>query len=490
LKEISDLTDFFHRSIDQRFDQCFGDSTPDSRALLEAAGMQRYPYLMQQRRVWFVRMVIPPDVRHLFPNPVTGQHKAIIKRTTGENDIQRAQVAAAPLIAGLQREIAQARARLKPPIADRAEAMYAEYMRRTGVDAERFAVGPYTEWVLESDGQSIERYQQALRGGIVPPVMAEQIQKAIGKRTKFTAHLDAWAKAVTVNPKTRDEYRAAILDFVKQVDEPLETLTGPQVQVWVDYLLNDEDEDGIDHLTVNKKLSGLRNYWHWMAVRGFVDEETRKPFHNRQVVNPHGKVKVAPQRYEPSEVVRLWSAAAGDLADVIRVAAYTGGRRESIMRLRVGDIKRDPTTGVRFMHMSGKSEAGDRDVPIHSQIADLIDRRVTKPDPDGYLFASQAANQYGFRATLIGKQFATLKTDLGFGEAHDFHSVRRTVTHLFETAEAPEGVAKDIIGHKKLDITFGLYSGQTRIDHRARWLEKAIVYPTAANGQSSTSSMI
>jgi hypothetical protein len=42
---------------------------------------------------------------------------------------------------------------------------------------------------------------------------------------------------------------------------------------------------------------------------------------------------------------------------------------------------------------------------------------------------------------------------------------------------SPEGVAKDIIGHKKLDITYGLYSGKTKIDQRARWLERALVYP-------------
>ena len=41
----------------------------------------------------------------------------------------------------------------------------------------------------------------------------------------------------------------------------------------------------------------------------------------------------------------------------------------------------------------------------------------------------------------------------------------------------PGGVAKDIIGHAKTDMTFGLYSGETRMDHRARWLAKAIRYP-------------
>jgi hypothetical protein len=44
------------------------------------------------------------------------------------------------------------------------------------------------------------------------------------------------------------------------------------------------------------------------------------------------------------------------------------------------------------------------------------------------------------KITLIGRDFSTLKTDLGFGEAHDFHSLRRTAIHLSE-AEAGQSSA-------------------------------------------------
>jgi hypothetical protein len=52
---------------------------------------------------------------------------------------------------------------------------------------------------------------------------------------------------------------------------------------------------------------------------------------------------------------------------------------------------------------------------------------------------------------------------------------------MLETAECPVGVAKDIIGHSKTDMTFGVYSGETRMDHRARWLVKAVNYPPFTN---------
>jgi hypothetical protein len=46
-------------------------------------------------------------------------------------------------------------------------------------------------------------------------------------------------------------------------------------------------------------------------------------------------------------------------------------------------------------------------------------------------------------------------------------------------------VAADIIGHNKPTMTNGLYGGETRMDLRARWLAKAIRYPSSVSGTGS-----
>ena len=52
------------------------------------------------------------------------------------------------------------------------------------------------------------------------------------------------------------------------VKEPIEHLKGAHVQNWIDAVrVDDGDEDGIDAKTVNKKLSGSPNYWHWLNKR-------------------------------------------------------------------------------------------------------------------------------------------------------------------------------------------------------------------------------
>jgi hypothetical protein len=143
-----------------------------------------------------------------------------------------------------------------------------------------------------------------------------------------------------------------------------------------------------------------------------------------------------------------------------------------------GLINPNEETGIRFMRMDDKTTTGNRFVPIHSEISGLIDQLSQDAERDGYLIASNAKNKYGERSQPIGKRLGRLKTDPGFDGRHVFHSLRKTVAHLLETAECPPGVAKDLIGHAKTDMTFGIYSGETRMDHRARWVETAIKYPS------------
>jgi integrase len=71
-----------------------------------------------------------------------------------------------------------------------------------------------------------------------------------------------------------------------------------------------------------------------------------------------------------------------------------------------------------------------------------------------------------------GKRFGHLKTALRFTEEHVFHSIRRTVATQLENAGVAEGVAADIIGHKKATMTYGLYSGGASLKVKRAAIEK------------------
>lgn len=98
--------------------------------------------------------------------------------------------------------------------------------------------------------------------------------------------------------------------------------------------------------------------------------------------------------------------------------------------------------------------------------------RLLDESTDGYVLSGLKANKYGMRSDAIGKRFGRLKSDLGFGPAFVFQSIRKTVVTQLENAGAPENVVADIVGHEKQTMTYGLYSGGASIKIKSDVLAK------------------
>ena len=113
-----------------------------------------------------------------------------------------------------------------------------------------------------------------------------------------------------------------------------------------------------------------------------------------------------------------------------------------------------------------------RTVPLHPELRQLMARLVEGKNPDQHVLSGLRSGKYGRRSGAIGTRFGRLKTELGFGPKHDFHSIRKTVGTQLENAGVPENVAADLLGHKKPRITYGLYSGGTTLAVKAKALAK------------------
>jgi integrase len=466
----------------------------------------RYPYLIQQRRRWFVRMVVPPDVREVIG-------RSIFKVPTGHTDEHRAAAVAAGIIAKLQDQIRTARAagkRLEQVTAEHLAERY-QTERQTNPDkAEVTRITDVIGFVLRTNGgnwpEQVSRVQEAgydihaaLRLAPGGETMAEAADRITGHATPLLSYLDKWKPHAGLKPRPLDQAISSIKQFEKAVAKPIEQIGEHDVQRWIESLINAEGESGLSSKTVNRKLGEIRNYWTWMQQHRLVPK-SHNPFDGHRVRDPANRRKSKDeerQRFRPEDVVRCWIAAEQNndepLAAAIKIAAYSGARIEGVAQLQKSDIREDPDTKIRFMRMTDKTAAGDRFVPVHPRITGLIKQLTKQANEKDYLIHSTAENKYGERSQPIGKRFGRLKTDLGFDHRYVFHSIRKTVTHLLETAECPPGIAKDIVGHAKTDLTFGIYSGETRMDHRLRWLKKAIVYPataskTGSKGQSGSAS--
>ena len=310
--------------------------------------------------------------------------------------------------------------------------------------------------------------------------------------TPFLKYLDDWKPHAGLVPRCLDQAVATLRQFAVWVKQPIEALEPKHVQAWVDALINSHGDAGISAKTMNRKLSELRNYWRYLKSHEVVAED-RLPFDHRRVKDPPHRRKTKEdrrQRFQAEDIVRLWKDAErrGDLnlSYAIRIAAFSGARLEGPCELKTTDIRVDPDTGISFMRMCDKTEAGDRFVPIHPEITTLIRKLVKDADTNGgYLLHINAHNKYNERGALIGKRFGILKSKHGFDTRFVFHSIRKTVANMFENAECPEGVAADVVGHVKPTMTYGLYSGITKMDLRASWMARAICYPASSSAMGS-----
>src|ERR1700710_483604 len=118
-----------------------------------------YPYLLQQRRRWFVRMVVPADVRD-----VVGQ--SIFKVPTGHTDEHRAATVAAPIIVELQSRIRSAREAGKRLEQVTAENLAERYRAERLTDPEKAEITRITDvinFVLKVQGHTWAEHAKRVR---------------------------------------------------------------------------------------------------------------------------------------------------------------------------------------------------------------------------------------------------------------------------------------------------------------------------------------
>jgi integrase len=340
--------------------------------------------------------------------------------------------------------------------------------------------------------RAIERMRQGLwtwDGADAAPVSPQVTSLATA--TPLLVSVEEWSKVLPLKDRQKSMYVSDVRQFAAAVSEAtVETLTKAQTQAWVTKLLG----DGITAKTLRRKLSAIRNYWNFLRANQMADA-TDQPFEGLWLKggnNPTRKHQRGERPFAPDEVVQLWRAAVAEgdteLADLIRLAAFTGGRIEALCAIKLDHVRRDQATNIDVIEMADKSQAGRREVPIHEAIQPLIQSLCQKVDLEGFIVPTTARNKYNERSAALGKRFGRLKAKHGFDERYVFHSIRKTVATLFERGECPENIAADILGHDKPTMTFGLYSGGSGLEQRNRWLQSAIRYPSSDFMQGHTRS--
>jgi integrase len=407
------------------------------------------------RNKYYAVLDVPRDVRKIIG-------KSRFKKTLETDSRKVAVRRAAPLIAMWRSDIQTARDGNKS-----ARTLDIEYHRRTLASLSNDR---------DEDGESEQGTYFGVLTDMADDMEMEEdgkgvafIKRVTGEWTDTDAHIDDWLVSLSDTEKTKDMKRRDVELFATKFPI-VQNVTKKEVKAWC---ISQMTEGGLKFATVNKSLGAVRSYWAYLQSIEVIPQDF-KPLHDLGIKRKQDKDSET-RPFTAKAVVDLQRAAAAlgdkELADLIRLAMWTGARIEELCSLKVENVTKDA-----IQIIDAKTPSGWREVPIHSKLKPTM-KRLVKDSADGFVMLGLSENKYGDRSNAIGKRFGRLKTGKGFRpRVETFHSIRKTVTTLLENAGVPESTAADIVGHDKPTMTYGLYSGGTSLEVKREALER-IEYP-------------
>ena len=411
-------------------------------------------------------LVVPKDVRGIL-----GRSK--FKRSTKCKSLKNAQITAAPWVAEWWAQIQQARENPDAALERIAKLMALKADQELDEDYHHYEYEyvegkPTGRKVGHTDAElTIDYYLDGLDQHAKPSEVEKMKKLYYGlEGIPLALFVNSWLKDEypTSKARTLQEARSAI-DKVIEYFPTLDDLTIRNRQRWI-------KAETRAKKTVQKHMGFVRSYYNWLKANQHVGASEVNPFHLDDIQWP--KRLAEKQSYLPfsvSDVVRLRQAAQeiGDtvLEQYIDIAQWTGMRLAEIAQLSAQESI-VTVDGIECLKVKedAKTKAGSgRLVPIANTLATRVSLQQL-PSPPAPKLNKKTNKLVAYEAQDVGKRFGRLKTKMGYGKLHVFHSIRKTAATVFEQAGVPEGVTADIIGHEKQTMTYGLYSGGTSVTQR------------------------
>jgi integrase len=389
--------------------------------------------------IWQVELRIPADVR-----VVLGRTR--FAQSTGTRDKRKASNKALPILTEWQQLITTARQspELIQPKPDRTVCLSDAAQGHDGR-------GDSSVWLDELKPSQAKLYDAIEWGeGVsLPTHMSEFIE------VHYTRH------------RTQLEARRYILEATLFI-HTLGDLNRGNAQRWI----STEELKPLNERravkTMQKAVGFLSEYIEWLRYKGFVSQNLQNPFKDLHF----SKQLARPRQYLPLsfDELCLLRQAAKDADDAVMVTYIDIGRFTGMRLSEIGELSKESIvveSGVRCFRVrpDAKTEASsNRLIPIASSLTTCVDLESLDLRGTG---------------NAVGKRFGRLKRRVlkdGSTRQKCFHSLRKSVVTELERAGIAEGVAADLVGHEKPNITYNVYSGGSSIEqlsHAVKVLERS-----------------
>ena len=413
-------------------------------------------YAEKRFHVWYAKLTIPSDVRHVIG-------KVRFFKSTLTSSSTEAAPRVAILVALWRAQIEKARATLPDPKATFWEGLRRDLLaaKGRGDDATEAAIFDLAE----------EAATKLTNGSADPDEASALFRFATDQAGTLLAPLvKDWKASLRMAQKTIDQQHRDVARMAEHFVS-LEALTPQKIKAWTDKLMG----QGVTASSFERIGNGCRSFWLFLQQSGTKAMIDPDPFAGpfRLAQRMAVSTKLGRKWFTADELANVYAEAMrqGDspLADLIALGAYTGARIEELCKLT------RETANDGFFRMGTKTEASLRDCPIHPAVAPLVARMLAS-SADGFLVPSTARNQYGNRSGPLSQRFGRLKTSLGFGKEHVFHSTRHTLVTLMQQAGVRAEVIADVVGHEKGNFTLDTYGSGSSMSQKLKAISK-VAYP-------------
>ena len=417
-----------------------------------------------RHKTYYAILSIPKDVRHLLK-------KTRFFKSTQTSNLKQAELKAANLVFKWNQQIEKARALIRADSDDPNIVSAMQLFQELQTNSNPTDV----EDVIEE-----QRYRIQFQVSETDAEVFASIAK--GERRYLKSIESEWIineQLAGLKQKTIEQMKKD-LRLIYDYNPTIDFFKSKNIENFLNYLGNDR---GKSASSIKRITNAGRNFFRYLQKIKEIPSDLPNPFRVpdefRISTKQNSRARFVAEpwiQFEPEEVVYLYRIARSkedvQLANLIVIAAYTGARIEEICSLQQKHID---ITNYSISIIGAKTKAGNRTIPIHSAIQPLV-KKLLEQSTDGFLISKLTKNKYGDRSNAIGKRFGRLKSAENFGKNHVFHSIRKTFVTLLENNSIGENIAADIVGHKKPNITFRIYSGGTGLNLMRESVEK-ISYP-------------
>ena len=317
----------------------------------------------------------------------------------------------------------------------------------------------------------------------------EYQQVAYGARQPLRLHYDSYVSMklngeLKLKARTIDDDLRALELFERwcranDVEDDVRAITAKTAKQFARDLINFEHP--MQPITRKKHIGRLSQYWEFLAYDEIVPAN---PFASVKIVVKDDTLEEAERPFHDDEIRRLLiGPCTPQMRDLMMLGALTGARIDAIIDLRVKHCQNG-----EFNFKAQKKELSGRDVPIHSGLKEIVERRCTAKQPDDWLFpefpppregshrehSAQASKRFGKYRQVVGVH------DLVEGHRRsrvNFHSFRRWFITKAEGADQFPTIISAVVGHARDGTTLKIYSGGPEWEQARRCVEAVTLPP-------------